>query len=296
MEKNLNRDILTFVALVFGLSVIPFILIYMDGGTDSPWVMLLMWVPALAGIIGRLIRSQSPFKGIGWNPLKSFKWVLLAMIVPLLVFAFYASIIFALGIAEYDPEFVIRDGSDISVRGVAMIFGAAPQNVFMFIGNFLLSFFIGNLIYMLTFALGEEYGWRGHLQPLITERFGLKKGLLFLGLIWGFWHLPGILMGHNFPEYRFLGGLVLMPLACIGMSLAFGKSYLRSGNIWVPVMFHSAFNLVPSMSSALIKEGTKAELPADIVFIGLWVVVGLLCWRFISIGPVHEESESAPAT
>ncbi|MCE7992863.1 MAG: CPBP family intramembrane metalloprotease [Roseivirga sp.] len=282
MEKHLKKDILTFLALVTVLSAIPYILIYVDGDTDSNWVMLLMWIPALSGIAARLIRKKSPFKGIGWNPLKSFKWMLVAMVIPLIVTVVYLSLLFGLGLAEFDPGYIIRDGNKVMLARMGMIFGGgAPQNVFLYAGNFLLSFFVGNLLYVVTFALGEEYGWRGYLQPLLTEGFGVKKGLFFVGLIWGYWHLPGILMGHNFPDYPVFGGLILMPLGCIGMSYAFGSVYNKSGIIWMPAMFHSAFNMVSDIHGGAIMEGTRNALGSDIIYVCLWVLAGWLCFRFL---------------
>ncbi|MDE5823371.1 MAG: CPBP family intramembrane metalloprotease [Lachnospiraceae bacterium] len=38
--------------------------------------------------------------------------------------------------------------------------------------------------------LGEEYGWRYYLQPLMQKRFGIRGGVLVLGVVWGIWHLP----------------------------------------------------------------------------------------------------------
>lgn len=293
MKRNPNKDILTFIILVFALSIIPYVLIYNAGGTDSNWVMLLMWTPALAGIFARMIGRQSLFKGLGWNPLKSFKWMILAMLIPLLVSTVYLFLLFGLGLADYNTGFIIKENNLVTIRGVAMIFGAAPQHVLLLAGNFILSFFVGNLIYMLAFTLGEEYGWRAHLQPLFVDRFGVRKGLFILGLVWGYWHLPGILMGHNFPEYPLLGGFILMPLACVGLSYAFGMSYLKTGVLWVPVMFHSAFNMVSDIHSSAIAEGTKNVLGADIIYISLWGLVGWFCLRYLKTRKNMEEAEGS---
>ena len=126
---------------------------------------------------------------------------------------------------EYNTSFLTLQDGLVSIKGVAMIFGASPQPIALFIGNFLLSFFVGNLIYMVAFALGEEYGWRGHLQPLLLQKYAIKQAFVVLGIIWGLWHLPAILLGHNYPEYPLLGGFVLMPITCIAFSVAFGAVF-----------------------------------------------------------------------
>lgn len=42
----------------------------------------------------------------------------------------------------------------------------------------------------LALMFGEEYGWRCYLQPILQNRFGPRRGVLLLGLLWGLWHLP----------------------------------------------------------------------------------------------------------
>src|SRR4030095_12964988 len=36
----------------------------------------------------------------------------------------------------------------------------------------------------------EEIGWRGFALPRLTERLGLRKASLVLGILWAAWHLP----------------------------------------------------------------------------------------------------------
>ena len=33
---------------------------------------------------------------------------------------------------------------------------------------------------------GEEYGWRYFFQPALQKKYGLRKGVIFLGVLWGF--------------------------------------------------------------------------------------------------------------
>ncbi len=66
-----------------------------------------------------------------------------------------------------------------------------------------ISFTLGPLINTLL-ALGEELGWRGFLLPSLLP-LGQWRAILMSGLIWGVWHAPAILQGHNYPSQPVLG-------------------------------------------------------------------------------------------
>jgi uncharacterized protein len=46
----------------------------------------------------------------------------------------------------------------------------------------------------LVLAFDEEYGWRGYLQSGLFK-MGRVRGVVLIGVIWGAWHWPLILMG-----------------------------------------------------------------------------------------------------
>ncbi len=41
----------------------------------------------------------------------------------------------------------------------------------------------------MVFPLGEEFGWRGFAHPRMVGRYGLVRGALIVGVVWGLWHL-----------------------------------------------------------------------------------------------------------
>ena len=42
-----------------------------------------------------------------------------------------------------------------------------------------------NFVLSFTAFFGEEYGWRYYLQPILQQKFGLRRGVIVLGLLWG---------------------------------------------------------------------------------------------------------------
>lgn len=103
--------------------------------------------------------------------------------------------------------------------------------------------------FFLTFIIffGEEYGWRYYLQPIMQKKFGLKAGVIILGVVWGLWHIP-----LDFWYYSTDTGLamaVAQQITCISLGIFFAYAYMKTNNFWVPVILHYLNNnLIPIFS------------------------------------------------
>jgi membrane protease YdiL (CAAX protease family) len=104
-------------------------------------------------------------------------------------------------------------------------------------------------ILAIVIAFGEEYGWRGYLQSELVK-LGRVRGVLLLGVIWGAWHWPLILMGYNYPGHPLLG-VVLMTLYTIGLAIVLGYAVLRSGSVLLAAYLHALNNQVVAFIVAL---------------------------------------------
>lgn len=101
-------------------------------------------------------------------------------------------------------------------------------NALILLPNFFLAF--------LPF-FGEEYGWRYYLTPVLQSRFGKRRGVLLLGILWGLWHLPLNLFFYS-PETS-LQSLLSQIVVCITLGIFFTFGYEICGkNLWVPVLLH----------------------------------------------------------
>lgn len=277
--QQLSKKGWQFVILTILLSSIPYFFIVSEGDPGSNWSMFLMWMPGLAGIIMRLSYKEGLFKGMSWNPIKHFKWILIAAFVPLLIDITSILLTVLAGAGDIKYDFLTIENGQITLRGIAMILGGGAQPWYMFIPNFLISYFIGALLYSLTFALGEEYGWRGYLQKEWASSNNKIFPFIVIGAIWGWWHLPGILLGHNYPDYPILGGLLLMPILTFLFSIVFGFTFNNTKVIWVAVVFHGALNISSEVSNtALIEESINKPMN-DFIWTGLWAVAAFVIWK-----------------
>jgi membrane protease YdiL (CAAX protease family) len=114
----------------------------------------------------------------------------------------------------------------------------------------------------LSFALGyiaffgEEYGWRYYLQPILQKRFGARKGVLILGVVWGIWHLPLDFFFYVTPDKGVIMTISQI-ITCVGIGIFMGYVYMKTENIWAPVIVHFLNN-----NLALVISG---EFSADVL-------------------------------
>lgn len=102
-----------------------------------------------------------------------------------------------------------------------------------------------NYFLVFTAFFGEEYGWRYYLQPILQKKFGMVRGVLLLGIVWGLWHLPINFFYYTSPSI----GLISVAgqiITCITLGAFYGWAYLKTNNIWLPVILHFVNNnLIP---------------------------------------------------
>lgn len=86
------------------------------------------------------------------------------------------------------------------------------------------------------FTFGEEFGWRGYLQPKLMP-LGYHKALLLVGFIWRVWHC------HESQFWLWLlgapwTGFLMMTIFTVSMGIIFGWLAVRGQSIWPAVIAH----------------------------------------------------------
>lgn len=106
-------------------------------------------------------------------------------------------------------------------------------------------------------AFGEEMGWRGFLFKELKPIGFWKSGIL-IGTIWGIWHSPLILMGHNFPEHPRIGVLV-MTMACIPLGILIQYVRAKTKTVFSAAVMHGMFNAVSGYAIIIINGGNNLQ-------------------------------------
>lgn len=231
----------------------------------------VLLIPSVLGmilwIILRVIGKKESFAAINMSGGRPLMW----LVFGLALVAFYAlqtllNSLFHLG-AKVDLQQLIPALQTQTLPDSIILLSLALNTIV--IGPFL-----GLLI-----SFGEEYGWRGYLQPAL-EPLGKIKGTLLLGVIWGIWHWPVIWMGYNYPGQPVLGSLMMVGYAIV---LAFILAYAvyKGKGLWIAAFLHALNNQTLSFFNGLVYKVNDNTLAFGMGIFGLlcFAVVVLLILR-----------------
>lgn len=265
-RQNKSR-IAIFLALAFGISWATGLLIYLTGGLNNspsleiaglniPLSLVLlatayMFGPAVANMLTRII-TKEVWGNLQLRPYFDHqRWVhfLAGWFLPPLLIIAGAAIFFLIFPRFFDANIAMLNEQLEQAGGMPNI------NPWMIV---VVQTFQAILISPLLNTIptfGEEFGWRGYLQPKLMP-LGGRKAVLWVGVIWGVWHWPVILMGHNYgPEY--FGAPFLGPLAMVwftlSLSIIFGWGTIKAGSVWPAVIAHGAVNGLAGISMVFIQ-------------------------------------------
>jgi uncharacterized protein len=187
-------------------------------------VMWTLWsfTPTVAALIMLLVVTREGYSKEGWKSLGLHRlglgvwWI--AFGVTLLITVAASAVVWATPLAS----FVVPEGGII---------------------NPIIQFLIFVGIYTVWFALGEEIGMRGYLQPHLMS-LGRTRALLLVGLVWGTWHMPLFFLA---PAIGLLKGnlLLFFPLfygTVVAASFLYGYLRIYTGSIWPASIAHSVHN------------------------------------------------------
>lgn len=124
-------------------------------------------------------------------------------------------------------------------------------------------------------GFGEELGWRGLLVKELGS-MGFWKSSALIGLIWGIWHAPLILLGHNYPEHPQIG-VLLMTVWTVLMAPLFSYIRIKARSVIAASIFHGTINAAYGLSIILISGG-------DDLTVGMTGLAGFITFALTDLG------------
>lgn len=198
-------------------------------------VPLGMCTPMFSAIVVQKLtrRPVLGIDGLGFRLGRLCYWVLTpASCVVLVILSFLLSYLITPGL--------LASGSEIDANTGKLRLPVADLGLpLTLVIAFGLTLFIGPVLNLPIF-LGEEVGWRGFLNPRLIALLG-RPGLLLGGAVWAVWHLPVILLGHNYPHHPWLGLWLWIPI-CVCLNIFLEAARQASGSIFPPALAHGIIN------------------------------------------------------
>jgi membrane protease YdiL (CAAX protease family) len=139
----------------------------------------------------------------------------------------------------------------------------------------------------LVLSLGEELGWRGYLLHDLPGGYWQKSWTI--GLIWGVWFVPSVLLGQFYPEHRTAGaGLIIAWTLLLSPAVVYVR--LRARTVFAAAVFRGSLMALFPVGQDLIRgQFDLIEPPYGLTgFVGAGVLLGLL-WlhdRFVADEPI----------
>ncbi len=280
------RKILLFLGITFALDwLLAGLFAAFGGGLDNIAAarvfllvgVLYMFMPMVSAILVQRIYRE-PIKGPLGISFKLNKWWLVAWLLPPTI----ALLTFVVSLAFPDVHFS-PDMSGILERFRAlvppdqlaemqeMVSQALPAHVILLLVQALIA---GATINAVA-GFGEELGWRGFLLRELAP-LGFWRSSIAIGLIWGIWHAPIILMGHNYPQHPRLG-VLMMTVWTLLLSPVFSYIRLQAQSVIAAAILHGTLNATYGLAIVYVAGGS------DLV-VGLTGVAGFILLAIANVG------------
>ena len=246
--------IFLFVTFALSYAVEIFMIMPLAGSADEQSALIaqllkagVMFFPSFGVIVTRMVTKET-FVGnsmmINLKLKGNLRYYALAWfgIAGLIVFG--AAVYFLISPSKFDPQMgyakLLLSGQ-LQGTGQTITDETVRQAVLM---QVLMGIFLSPFANLLN-CFGEEWGWRGYLLPKMMNQFKIVPALLISGVIWGIWHIPLIIMGHNYGVgYRGypVVGILAMCVFCTVMGIILSYMTIKTGSCIPAVMGHGMMN------------------------------------------------------
>lgn len=257
INKKLEaKRLVIFLLLAFGISWIPAIIFNKVFGYhewfETGKMPALFWIvgygPALANVITRKITHEGWHDSMLHLNLKGNIKYYIAAIVIVSVIAIPQGILATLTIGGGDwSELGKNFNFSQALTGILTILATAPLMAFN--------------------TFGEEFGWRGYMNQKMEPLLGTTGTVIVGGIIWGLWHAPLTVEGHNFgtdyPGYPYLG-MICMCVFCTFTGIFLMWLTRKTNSIYPAAIFHAMNNFGGTVTSSLFISGIPEDYSVTI--------------------------------
>lgn len=134
-------------------------------------------------------------------------------------------------------------------------------------------------------ATGEELGWRGFVHFELTQKHGIIRGSILVGLLWSFWHMPLWFITSGYKGWALMFFIIVFIISNISASVIIGILYDYKQNILVPGLIHYMFNFW-----VVFYLGDQAILLGVLAVFYLICAIGMSIWYCTKVSVAEKEN------
>ncbi len=268
-RKTELKRLIIYLVLAFGIAWLPWIILnslygyeeWFTGDMAFPfaWLTLISGGgPAIANVLTRLITKEGFDDELLRLKLRgNVKYYVIAVSVPIAA-GLLRGVVLTLLYGDINGA-----AANPGLMGASLIVQSLPMSLVMAFNTF-----------------GEEYGWRGYMNGKLGALTNKPVTIIVGGILWGVWHAPLTVKGHNFgtdyPGFPWLG-IVMMCAFCIMTGIFLMWLTDKTGSIYPAAIAHSALNNGSNYSTLAVVRGiaedTKQTLSMSIVMFSLMGII-----------------------
>lgn len=277
-KKQEIKCVILFVVLAYLIAWIPEIILTSTQGDFMSWAgttkfgfisVLLMFSPAAANVLTRIITKE------GWkdsylhlNLQGNFKYYIFGELFTVfcgVIAGIIMSFVFGNG---FSISNVLEENSLVAILGqTGCLLAIASASSF--------------------YTFGEEFGWRAYLYPKLEKLIGTTGAVVIGGIIWGIWHAPLTIGGHNFGMdywgYPWTG-IIMMCVYCIAIGCILMWITAKTNSVYPASIAHSVNNNVAGSMAviccpeliALQEAGNLNQMQYMLLFTIPFAVMGMI--------------------
>lgn len=289
----MKNKLFQFLLVLFSISLIFASCFYFLGGEYNSlggtlFAAAYMFIPMISVLIVQFLQKEPLLKGLGTS-FRINKWFFIGwLLMPMFN-------LLALFCSPIIPGTSFSTETPLLANAIEELSKNIPNvNAWLVMAITFVSGLWAGITINAVFAYGEEIAWRGWLLRQCSGMSFIKVSLL-IGFIWGLWHFPVILMGHNYPEHPVLGVFVMIAF-CIVATPLFMYVRIKSQSVIAAAIMHGTLNATAGLSLMyLLHEHTWGSIiagPCGLVGIAILLCIDLAIFVFdkdVAIGIIENK-------
>lgn len=282
---------ITFLALAF-LSTWSIVIGASLLGIDpsDPWAIAVLSIsmvgPAFAALTCALVFERGRRSEVLGLRFKPNLWWFFAWLAPIVIAGLAIAITVVLSNHSFiDPGLAAIEAAARQNPAEAEQLNAIPNLGVLLV---LAAVTIGALTNTVLLTLSEEIGWRGYLHALWRPA-GFWRASFGIGLVWGLWHAPAVLLfGHHYPGLGY-AGVALLVVYCLLLAPLFTLIRDRGASAWAAGLLHGGYNALAPIAAAMLAH---AAFPWNGMFgVGGFLALMLCLGAIAAFAPKHVSAQ-----